>query len=184
MTKEEEKRKDLEATAAPENTEAAVPEADTATESEDNALTAELEALRKETAEQGEKYLRLAAEYDNFRKRSLKEKDAIGQEVRAATAAAFLPVYDNLERAIQQETSDEAYKKGVEMTMSQFKQVLESLGVSEIEALGAPFDPEKHNAVMHIEDESLGENVVAEVFQTGFQCGDKVIRCAMVKVAN
>ncbi len=153
-------------------------------EQEQNPLEAEAAALTDALAEKEESYLRLAAEYDNFRKRSQKEKDAIGQEVRAATAAAFLPVYDNLERALKQETTDEAYKKGVEMTMTQLRQVLEKLGVTEIEALGAPFDPEKHNAVMHVEDEALGENVVAEVFQTGFQCGEKVIRCAMVKVAN
>ena len=98
--------------------------------------------------------------------------------------AAFLPVYDNLERAIRQETADEAYKKGVEMTMNQLNEVLKKLGVEQIEALGAPFDPNVHNAVMHVEDENLGENTVAEVFQAGFRLGDKVIRCAMVKVAN
>jgi molecular chaperone GrpE len=97
---------------------------------------------------------------------------------------AFLPVYDNLERALKQDTADEAFKKGVEMTMNQLKDVLNKLGITEISALGQPFDPKLHNAVMHIEDENLGENVVAEVFQAGFQCGEKVIRFAMVKVAN
>ena len=103
---------------------------------------------------------------------------------KADTAAAFLPVYDNLERALKQETADEAYKKGVEMTMTQLKEVLTKLGIEEIPALGEPFDPNLHNAVMHVEDESLGENTVAEVFQAGFKLGDKVIRFSMVKVAN
>ena len=98
--------------------------------------------------------------------------------------AAFLPVYDNLERALKQETSDEAYAKGVEMTMKGLQDVLTKLGVEVIPALGETFDPNCHNAVMHVEDESAGENTVVEVFQQGFTCGDKVIRFAMVKVAN
>ena len=97
---------------------------------------------------------------------------------------AFVRVYDNLERALKQETADEAYKKGVEMTMNQLKSVLEKLGITEIDALGKPFDPALHNAVMHVEDENFGENTVAEVFQAGFMLGEKVIRFAMVKVAN
>lgn len=97
---------------------------------------------------------------------------------------AFLPVYDNLERALKQSTADEAYKKGVEMTMAGLKEVLAKQGVEEIPALGQPFDPNVHNAVMHVEDESAGENTVVEVFQTGFRSGEKIIRFAMVKVAN
>ena len=97
---------------------------------------------------------------------------------------AFLPVYDNLDRALKQETADEAYKKGVEMTMTGLKEILTKLGIEEIPALGQPFDPALHNAVMHVEDESAGENTVVEVFQTGFKLGEKVIRFAMVKVAN
>ena len=147
-------------------------------------LLEELEALKNQTAQQEDKYLRLAAEYDNYRKRTAKEKESLWTDVKAETAAAFLPVYDNLERALKQTTADEAYKKGVEMTMTQLKEVLSKLGITEIPALGQPFDPNLHNAVMHIEDESLGENTVAEVFQAGFQCGEKVIRFAMVKVAN
>ena len=135
-------------------------------------------------AAQQDRYLRLAAEYDNFRKRSQKEKESLWADAKADTVAAFLPVYDNLARAIQQSTADEAYKKGVEMTMNQLNEVLKKLGVEQIDALGQPFDPTVHNAVMHIEDEALGENTVAEVFQAGFKLGDKVIRCAMVKVAN
>ena len=147
-------------------------------------LLEELEALKNQTAQQEDKYLRLAAEYDNYRKRTAKEKESLWTDVKADTAGAFLPVYDNLERALKQTTDDEAYKKGVEMTMTQLKEVLSKLGITEIPALGQPFDPKYHNAVMHVEDESLGQNVVAEVFQTGFQCGEKVIRFAMVKVAN
>ena len=149
-----------------------------------DTLLEELESLKNQTAQQEDKYLRLAAEYDNYRKRTAKEKESLWTDVKAETAAAFLPVYDNLERALKQTTTDEAYKKGVEMTMTQLKEVLSKLGITEIPALGQPFDPNLHNAVMHIEDESLGENTVAEVFQAGFQCGEKVIRFAMVKVAN
>lgn len=135
-------------------------------------------------AEQEDKFLRLAAEYDNFRKRTAKEREALWTEVKANTAAAFLPVYDNLERAIKHETADEAYKKGVEMTMTQLREVFTGLGIEEIPALGQTFDPNLHNAVMHIDDENFGENEIAEVFQAGFRCGEKVIRFSMVKVAN
>lgn len=147
-------------------------------------LLSELESLKDQVAGQEDKYLRLAAEYDNYRKRTAKEKESLWTDVKADTAGAFLPVYDNLERALKQDTADEAFKKGVEMTMNQLKAVLTKLGITEIPAQGQPFDPKYHNAVMHVEDESLGQNVVAEVFQTGFQCGEKVIRFAMVKVAN
>lgn len=142
------------------------------------------EALQASLKEQEDKYLRLLAEYDNYRKRSQKEKENAWTTAKADTAKEFLPVYDNLERALKQETADEAYAKGVQMIMTQLKTVLEKLGIEEIPALGETFDPNFHNAVMHMEDESLGENTVAEVFQTGFKIGDKVIRHAMVKVAN
>ena len=138
----------------------------------------------KEAPVQDDKYLRLAAEYDNYRKRTAKEKETLWTSAKADTVAAFLPVYDNLERAMKQDTTDEAYKKGVEMTMNQLKEVLSKLGVTEIPALGEPFDPNLHNAVMHIDDENFGENIISQVFQAGFQCGDKVIRFAMVQVAN
>lgn len=145
---------------------------------------AELETLKTQISAQEDKYLRLAAEYDNYRKRTAREKEALWTDVKSETAAAFLPVYDNLERAMKQETSDEAYKKGVEMTMNQLKEVFAKLGITEIPALGETFDPNLHNAVMHIEDANLGENVIAQVFQAGFRCGEKVIRFAMVQVAN
>ena len=145
-------------------------------------------ALEKEKAALeaafNDKYLRLAAEYDNFRRRSQKEKEAIYDDVKADTVKKFLPVYDNLERALKQGTEDEAYRKGVEMIMNQFIATLEKLGVTPIECLGEKFDPALHNAVMHVDDEEKGENEIVEVFQKGFKLGDKVIRFAMVKVAN
>ena len=155
-----------------------------APETDQSPLVAEVESLKSQMAQQEDKYLRLAAEYDNYRRRTAKEKESIWSEAKADAAVAFLPVYDNLERALKQDTADEAYKKGVEMTMNQLKSVLEKLGITEIDAQGKPFDPTLHNAVMHVEDDSLGENTVAEVFQAGFKLGDKVIRFAMVKVAN
>ncbi len=135
-------------------------------------------------AEAADKYLRLAAEYDNYRKRTAKEKDHAWTEAKAQTVAAFLPVYDNLERALKQETCDEAYKKGVEMTMKGLQDALTALGVETIPALGETFDPNRHNAVMHCDDEEAGESTIVEVFQQGFICGEKVIRFSMVKVAN
>ena len=143
-----------------------------------------IEALEKEQAVLNDRYLRLCAEYDNFRKRSQKEKDALYGDVKANAVSAFLPVYDNLERALKQGTEDEAYRKGVEMIMTQFCTTLEKLGVTPIDCLGEKFDPSLHNAVMHVEDEDKGENEIVEVFQKGFKLGDKVIRFAMVKVAN
>lgn len=144
----------------------------------------EFEKAQQALAQEHDSYLRLAAEYDNYRKRSQKEKDNLYTEIRSETVEKFLPVYDNLERALAQETQDAAFKKGVEMTMNQLVSVMEKLGVESFGAAGDHFDPQLHNAVMHIEDESLGENVIAEVFQKGFKVGDKVVRFAMVKVAN
>ncbi len=146
------------------------------------------EALKKaqeELAAEKDKHLRLLAEYDNFRKRSQKERESTYSDVRADTALKFLPVYDNLERALKVETVDEAYRKGVEMVFTQFNEILSNLGVAEIEACaGTTFDPEVHNAVMHVEDDNFGESVITEEFQKGFKLGDKVIRCSVVKVAN
>lgn len=141
-------------------------------------------AAAEEYAILNDKYLRVCAEYDNFRKRSQKEKDALYGDIKANVLSSFLPVYDNLVRALSVKTEDEAYAKGVEMIMTQFNTTLEKLGVEEIPALGEKFNPEFHNAVMHVDDESAGENEVVEVFQKGFKTGDKIIRFAMVKVAN
>ena len=131
-----------------------------------------------------DRYLRLLAEYDNYRKRSQKEKDSLYADIKADTVAKFLPVYDNLVRALAQSTEDEAYRRGVEMIMTQFNTTLEKLGATKIECLGQKFDPSLHNAVMHVEDEEKSENEIVEVFQDGFMMGEKVIRFAMVKVAN
>lgn len=144
----------------------------------------ELDKALAAQAKEHDQYLRLAAEFDNFRKRSAKEKDNIYQDARAETVKKFLPVYDNLERAMKNETADEAYKKGVEMTMRELVKILEAMDVKPFGIAGDIFDPQRYNAVMHVEDKALAENVVAEVFQTGFLMGERVIRFAMVKVAN
>jgi len=133
---------------------------------------------------QYDSYLRLAADYDNYRKRTAKEKDAAYGNGKADAIEKLLPVYDNLERALQQETADEAYKKGVEMTMTQLVGILEGLGVEIFGNVGDAFDPDLHNAVMHTEDENFGESTVSLVFQKGFKLGDKIVRFAMVQVAN
>ncbi|MBQ2739874.1 MAG: nucleotide exchange factor GrpE [Oscillibacter sp.] len=129
-------------------------------------------------------HLRLAAEYDNFRKRTIKEKEASYGNGKADAVAKMLPVYDNLERALNQETSDTAFKKGVEMTMAELTKIFTSLGVEIFGNVGDRFDPNLHNAVMHIENEELPENSISAVFQKGFKIGDKVVRFAMVQVAN
>ena len=131
-----------------------------------------------------EAHLRLAAEYDNFRKRTIKEKEASYSTGKADAVEKLLPVYDNLERALNQPTEDAAYKKGVEMTMNELVKIFTSLGVDIYGNVGDAFDPVLHNAVMHNEDDSLGENVISMVFQKGFKIGDKVVRFAMVQVAN
>lgn len=183
-----------EASAAEQNEQTAAqakPEAEAAKQPEEKKPEAakqqeasEFEKAQQALAQEHDSYLRLAAEYDNYRKRSQKEKDNLYTEIRSETVEKFLPVYDNLERALAQETQDTAFKKGVEMTMNQLVSVMEKLGVESFGAAGDHFDPQLHNAVMHIEDESLGENVIAEVFQKGFKVGEKVVRFAMVKVAN
>ncbi|MBP3633753.1 MAG: nucleotide exchange factor GrpE [Oscillospiraceae bacterium] len=144
----------------------------------------ETEVLRKQLADEHDAHLRLAAEYDNFRKRTQKERESLYTDAKADTIGKFLPVFDNLQRAMAQPTQDEAYKKGVEMTVQGLESILETLGVKSFGEVGETFDPNLHNAVMHKDDESLGESVICEVFQTGFKVGEKVIRHAMVVVAN
>ena len=129
-------------------------------------------------------YLRLAADYDNFRKRTVKEKEQSYGNGKADAVEKLLPVYDNLERALNQPTEDEAYKKGVEMTMTQLVSIFTTLGVEIYGNPGDEFDPNIHNAVMHIEDDTLAENTIAQVFQKGIKLGDKIVRFAMVQVAN
>ncbi len=126
----------------------------------------------------------MAAEFDNFRKRTVKEKEASYGNGKADAVEKMLPVYDKLERALNQPTEDAAYKKGVEMTMNELVKILTGLGVEIFGQVGESFDPNIHNAVMHLENEELGENVIAQVFQKGFKIGDKVVRFAMVQVAN
>ena len=135
-------------------------------------------------AAERDKYLRLAAEYDNFRRRSAKEREKTFNDARADTISKLLPVYDNLERALKMECADEAYYKGVEMTMTQLMEILEGMDVIPIPAVGQPFDPNRHNAVMSVENPELGEKIVSEEFQKGFALGDRVIRFSAVVVAN
>lgn len=144
-----------------------------------------MEALAGQMAALNDQHLRLAAEYDNYRKRTTREKETIYQDAKIDTIGKFLEVYDNLERAATQEGDDDnAHKKGMVMIFNQLTSVLEKMGITIEDPKGQPFDPEKHNAVMHIEDETLGENTVATVFQKGFLLGDKVVRFATVQVAN
>ena len=145
-----------------------------------------MECLAKQLAEEHDQYLRLAAEYDNYRKRTAKEKEGIYANAKIDTIKGMLPVYDNLERGLAQfdAEDDDPHKKGLEMIFNQYKEALTKLGVTPIDCVGKVFDPERHNAVMHIEDESCGENTVVEVLQQGFMLGDKVLRFAIVKVAN
>ena len=163
------------------------------TETPENLETPETEEIPESTEVNPweEKYnaerdahLRVAAEFDNFRKRTIKEKEASYGNGKADAVAKMLPVYDYLERALQQETADAAFKKGVEMTMNELVKILTGLGVEIFGQVGDPFDPNLHNAVMHIESDELEENVIAQVFQKGFKIGDKIVRFAMVQVAN
>ena len=146
--------------------------------------TPEIDPWEEKYNAERDAHLRVAAEFDNFRKRTVKEKEASYGNGKADAVAKMLPVYDNLERALHQETEDAAYKKGVEMTMTELVKIFTGLGVEIFGNVGDPFDPNLHNAVMHVENEELGENVISQVFQAGFRCGEKVIRFSMVQVAN
>ena len=181
MAKKEEKM-------TPETTEELIPEETTETEAAET-VEAPQEAETKNPFEEKynaehDSYLRLAAEFDNFRKRTVKEKEQSYGNGRADAVEKLLPVYDNLERALNQPTEDAAYKKGVELTMNELVKIFTGLGVEIFGNVGDAFDPNIHNAVMHLEDESLGENTIAQVFQKGFKIGDKIVRFAMVQVAN
>lgn len=153
-------------------------------QSPEDALGEKVKELEKKLADEEEKYKRLDAEYYNYRTRSIKEKQEAASEASAKAVEEILSVIDNFERALETETADEAYKKGVELIFRQFKDILAKLGVEEIEAEGKPFDPNIHHAVSQVEDENFGENTVCKVFQKGYKLGSKVIRCAMVSVAN
>lgn len=147
-------------------------------------LTAKLEESEKKIGETDDKYLRLCAEYDNYRKRTSKEKLEIFSDSTIKCIAEILPVLDNFERAIESECSDETFKNGMQMIYNQFSESLKKIGVTEMEALGAEFNPNLHNAIKQTEDENFGENTVCEVFQKGYMLNDKVIRHAVVAVAN
>ena len=168
-----------EQTAAPAG-EAAQEETFTVTKSQ----MEQMEQLAKVLADANDKYLRLAAEYDNYRKRTTREKENVYNTAKADTIKPFLAVLDNLERGVQQFEEGDGHRQGLELICKQFEEVLTKLNVAEIPALGEKFDPEKHNAVMHTEDETAAENTVVEVFQKGYTLGDKILRFAMVKVAN
>lgn len=143
-----------------------------------------MEQLAKMVSDASDKYLRLAAEYDNYRKRTAKEKESVYTDAKADTIKPFLDVLDNLERGLSRFEEGDPHRQGMELICKQFHAVLEKLGVTQIEAQGQPFDPACHNAVMHTEDDSVGENLITEVFQQGYRLGDKILRFAMVKVAN
>ena len=145
---------------------------------------AEVDPWEEKYNAEHDSYLRLAADYDNFRKRSQKEKEQSYGNGKANAVEKLLPVYDNLERALNQETADEAYKKGVEMIYQNFTEILKKLGAEAFGEKGEQFDPNFHNGVMHVEDDSFGENEIAEVFSKGYKLGDRVLRPAMVKVVN
>ena len=156
---------------------------ETAAGTEAEQLRAQLEQLQAELAEANDKYLRMIAEYDNFRKRSAKEKESIYADAQADAVQNILPIGDNLARAAQF-TDPASVAKGIAMMQKSFEEALGKMGITEIEAEGKEFDPTWHNAVMHVEDETLSENVVVEVLQKGYRKGDHVVRYAMVKVAN
>ena len=151
---------------------------------EETTETPEVNPWEEKYNAERDAHLRVAAEFDNFRKRTIKEKEASYGNGKADAVAKILPIYDNLERALNQETADAAYKKGVELTMNELVKIFTSLGVEIFGAVGETFDPNLHNAVMHIDSEDFGENVIAQVFQKGFKIGEKVVRFAMVQVAN
>jgi len=172
------KKKDIQAEEAVEEV------TETAEAAEETPAVPEVNEWEEKYNAERDAHLRVAAEFDNFRKRTLKEKEQSYGNGKADAVEKLLPVYDNLERALNQPCTDEAYKKGVEMTMTQLVGIFAGLGVEIFGNVGETFDPNFHNAVMHTEDESLGENVISQVFQKGFKLGEKIIRFAMVQVAN
>ena len=180
-----EENKNIPETEVTEEAEAVTPETEVVEEAPAEEVQPDpTEELKAKLMAEHDNYLRLAAEYDNFRKRTQKEREALYTDIKAETIGKFLPVFDNLQRALAQPTTDEAYKKGVEMTMTGLMSIMESLGVKTFGEVGEPFDPNFHNAVMQRDDENFGESIICEVFQTGVKVGEKVVRHAMVVVAN
>lgn len=154
------------------------------TEKKKSKKELEIEKLKSELDSKNDLLIRTAAEFDNYKKRTERERLSIAQYAKAEMAKKLLPILDNIDRARSSDTSSDDYIKGIEMIVKQFLGLSEQLELTEIGAQGEPFDPNLHEAVMHIEDENLGENVIAEVLQKGYKLGDTVIRAAMVKVAN
>ena len=182
MSKKETEQKEIPVEETPVNPEAAEETAEPAAEAVEEVP--EVNPWEEKYNAERDAHLRIAAEFDNFRKRTIKEKEASYGNGKADAVAKMLPVYDNLERALQQETADAAFKKGVEMTMTELVKIFTNLGVEIFGDVGDEFDPNLHNAVMHTENPDLGENTISMVFQKGFKIGDKVVRFAMVQVAN
>ncbi len=149
-----------------------------------NKKDLEIEALKAELAEKSDLLLRTAAEFDNYKKRTEREKMTVAEFAKAGLIKQLLPILDNIDRAASVEKDTPDYIKGIEMIVKQFEGIASNLGITEIAAVGDSFNPELHEAVMHIDDQDLGENVIAEVLQKGYKIGDTVIRAAMVKVAN
>ena len=160
------------------------PVEETVQETPAQETAAEVDPWEEKYNAEHDAHLRLAADYDNYRKRTAKEKEQSYSGGKADAIEKLLPVYDNLERAMNQPTEDEAYKKGVEMTMTQLVGILTGMGVEIFGEKGDAFDPNLHNAVMHTEEEGTPENTITQVFQKGFKMGEKIIRFAMVQVAN
>ena len=185
MAEKKKKNAENEAPVKEKETDTAAEGNEAAEEKAPETDASETEKLKKELAEANDKWLRTVAEYDNFRKRSQKEKEAIYSDSKSDIASKFLPVLDNFERASAASENDfEGYKKGVEMTVKQLLDVFASLGIESFGEKGDEFDPNLHNGVMHVDDEELPENSITEVFMKGYKIGDKVIRAATVKVAN
>ena len=167
-----------------ETAEETVETPEVAEETPETVETPEVNPWEEKYNAERDAHLRVAAEFDNFRKRTIKEKEASYGNGKADAIAKMLPIYDNLERALNQPTEDAAYKKGVEMTMNELVKIFSSLGVEIFGNVGDEFDPNIHNAIMHTEDESVAENTITMVFQKGIKMGDKIVRFAMVQVAN
>lgn len=188
MAENENKEKDIKETAE-ENSEKETAESEVKDEKAEDASAGEADDKDKTIEALKDKILRISAEYDNFRKRTQREKDALYGDAKADTIAQFLPLLDNIEKAVKtmpeaKEKEWQSVSEGVALIKKQFEDTLKKLGVDEITALGEVFDPELHNAVMHVEDAEVGEGIVVEEFQKGFKINDKVVRHSVVKVAN
>ena len=153
-------------------------------EKKKNKKDLEIETLKAELEQKNDLLLRTAAEFDNFKKRTEREKQSVAEFAKAGLIKQLLPILDNIDRASAAEKDTPDYIKGIEMIVKQFEGIAANLGITEVAQVGDTFNPEMHEAVMHIEDETLGENVIADVLQKGYKIGDTVIRAAMVKVAN